>query len=166
MTSVYTPSKPEPQDPLWPIPRHNVTSRLTGSADPRAGSERNRDVVEAAIRRVPSKLDFCVRLEHVVGHPADDLLESDAELKTGEVRAEAAMDASPEPEVPVGLPVEDAAVRFVELAWVTVRGPVVHHDRLPRAERLTVDLHLLPRPAVGGRGPNLRSARTPPPQRG
>ena len=54
------------------------------------------------------------------------------------------MDASPEPEVPVRLPVEDAAVRLVELAGGSrFRGRGVHHDRLPWAERLTVDLDVL-----------------------
>jgi hypothetical protein len=82
-------------------------------------------------------------LQLVVGHSRQHLLDTDAEFQARQVGAEAAMDACPESEVPVGLTVEDAAIRIGKRDGVTIGRGVVDQDRLAGAERVAVQLDLL-----------------------
>lgn len=72
-----------------------------------------------------------------IGHPGQHLLESDGELQTGEVGAEAPVYSGPEAEMPVGRAIQHAAVRIGELRRIPVGRGVVEHHGVAWAELLS-----------------------------
>ncbi len=82
------------------------------------------------------KVNFCPRGDGVVRYAIQGLFDAHPKLESGEIGAQTAMDAGPEPEVAICLSIENALVRLVELARIAVGGRIVYDDRLSGTELL------------------------------
>src|SRR5262249_33879105 len=113
------------------------TERLcTSTALPLTRREHDRDLTVSPGDRVSVKHRFLVGREGVVGHPRQDLFESDLELQARQVGAEATVHTGPESEVPVLAAIQDASIRLGELLDIAVGRGVIDHYGFSGAERM------------------------------
>ena len=140
-----------PNSDLSDVAGHPLNDSIGHAAARRRRLEYDWQRAESAGDRVAVEVRHGVGCQLVVGHSRQDLFDADAEFQARQVGAEAAVDARAESEVPVGLAVEDAAIRLGKLVGVTIGRGVVDQDRFAGAERVAVQLDFLgdgPRDAV------------------
>ena len=71
---------------------------------------------------------FGIGSDNEVGQSRENLFDTDVELQTCQIGAEAPMDARAESKMAIRLAIEDTAIRVGELLGITVRGGVVDDD--------------------------------------